>query len=264
MKAMPAFFRRTCGRRMWRTALVALAVLPTALHANPVVDAELLVAVTANMRPLAWRDERGELVGLNVELAQAVCEKAKLRCRVVDLPVQEVLAGVMRGEIDMAVANLAATPQRAARMLFSRAYLSGPSMWIGRGTTEQSRMLRVATPQDIRWDYVLAHQAQRRWTPVPVPSGNAVFDVLRQGKADAALVNFVVGHNFLAETRLQAAGFSLHAVKAAEISSPGGSIGVSTARGAALLQKVDTALETFNLNGKLDALLARHLSFHIH
>ena len=109
------------------------------------------------------------------------------------------LAGVTRGDVDIAVANLASTPKRADLMLLSQAYLRGPSMWIGRGTTEQSHNLRVATPADIRWEFVQAHKGERHWTPVPVKSWS----------------------------------------------------------------EVDAALETLNLNGKLDALMASHLPFFI-
>ena len=109
----------------------------------------------------------------------------------------DVLAGVTRGDVDIAVANLASMPKRADLMLLSQAYLRGPSMWIGRGTTEQSHNLRVATPADIRWEFVQAHKGERHWTPVPVKSWS----------------------------------------------------------------EVDAALETLNLNGKLDALMASHLPF---
>lgn len=244
----------------WRALLTVLSALPIALHAAPGEDESLVVAVTANARPMAWRNETGELVGLNVELARAVCESVKRRCRIIDLPVEDVIAGVTRGDVDIAVANLASTPKRADLMLLSQAYLRGPSMWIGRGTTEQSHNLRVATPADIRWEFVQAHKAERHWTPVPVKSWSEVFDVLRQGKADAAMVNFVVAQNFLAESGLQAAGFGLVPVKSPELSA-GAHIGVSKARGATLLRQVDAALETLNLNGKLDALMARHLPF---
>ena len=95
--------------------------------------------------------------------------------------------------------------QRLCRKLGWRALLTvlsasaRPSMWIGRGTTEQSHNLRVATPADIRWEFVQAHKGERHWTPVPVKSWS----------------------------------------------------------------EVDAALETLNLNGKLDALMASHLPFFI-
>lgn len=259
----------TCSRLYWKITRLALrsimaTFLVIAAHAADKSEKVVVVAVTAEARPMAWRDERGDLVGLNPDLARALCESAKLRCRIIDLPFGELLAGVMNGEIDIAVANLASTPERAEHMLFSRPYLRGHPIWIGRDSTDQSRNLRVATLAGaIHWDFLQAYKDERNWKPVPISTWNEIFNTLRQGKADAALVNFIVAQSFLAQRDLLAAGFTMSPVKTGALSANTAHIGVSKASNPALLPLVNATLESLNRNGKLSAITARHLPFRI-
>lgn len=68
----------------------------------------LIVAVKDNVPPLGFRNEAGELVGLEVDLARRLAQELLGRSDAVVLqPVanQERLDAVLQGEVDMAIAE---------------------------------------------------------------------------------------------------------------------------------------------------------------
>lgn len=170
----------------FRLLPLVLAGLFVAFTAPSPAQGMLRVAVLSNAKPLSWRDDGGELKGLNVELALMLCTVAKLTCRLEDLPLAEALSRLAAGELDFVVGALAETEQRRRQMLFTRPYLRGPSFWIGQSSTENTAKL-----------------------------------------------------------------------------ASGARIGVSQARGTALVESLNAALDTLEKEGRLDALLTKHLPFRI-
>jgi polar amino acid transport system substrate-binding protein len=85
----------------------------------------LVVAVKDNLRPLGFRDEAGELVGLEIDLAHRLAEELLGdRSAIVFQPVSnpERLSLVMDGSVDMAIARVTVTDTRARLVDFSTPY----------------------------------------------------------------------------------------------------------------------------------------------
>ncbi|MDB9315241.1 transporter substrate-binding domain-containing protein [Spirulina sp. CS-785/01] len=113
---------------------LALTLFISPLSLSPVGAAELatiqqrgkiVIAVKDNLRPLGFRDERGELRGLEIDMARKLAEELLGSAEAVVLkPVSNEarLEEVMEGEVDLAIAHLTATPARARLVHFSRYY----------------------------------------------------------------------------------------------------------------------------------------------
>jgi len=86
---------------------------------------QLIVAVKDNHRPLGFTDARGNLQGLEIDIARKLAEELLGDPNAVVLrPVtnQERLRVLLSGEVDLAIANIAATRSRARIVNFSRYY----------------------------------------------------------------------------------------------------------------------------------------------
>lgn len=224
---------------------------------------DMRVAVLSNAKPFSWRDEGGELKGLNVELAGALCAVAGLACRLEDAPLAAALSRLAAGEFDFVVGSLAETEQRRRQMLFTRPYLRGPSFWVGRASAENTPSLRVVAVQgSVQWEYVRQQREVRRWTLVSAPTWGELVDILQVGRADAAITSFGAAMGLLDSRQLLASGFSLVPLNGDRL-APSARIGVSQIRGAALVDKLNAALDTVEKDGRLDALMTRHLPFRI-
>lgn len=223
----------------------------------------LRLAVPSDSKPFSWRDESGELKGLNVDLARLLCAVAGLSCRLEEAPFAAALSRLASGELDVLIGSLAETEQRRRQMLFTRPYLRGPSFWVGKSGTEDTPSLKVAAIQgSVQWDYVQEQRDARRWLPVAAPTWRTLLEVLQEGRADAAVVSFGAALGVLDNRRLLIGGFTLVPLKDERL-RPAARIGVSLIRGAALVEKLNAALDAVEKDGRLDALMTRHLPFRI-
>ncbi len=115
--------------------------------ASPVIDrilarSELRVATSAHQPPLTARAEDGSLIGFDIDLANAIARAMNVRLSLVELPFEEVLPAVARGEVDMALSGLTMTPQRNLKVAFVGPYLVSGMSILTRSRT-MSRLRRA-------------------------------------------------------------------------------------------------------------------------
>ena len=90
---------------------------------------ELRVGVSADLPPLNMKDRNGKLIGLEIDLVEALGEAMGLRIRFVEKRFGELLPTLERGEVDLVVAGLTITPERNSRVAFVGPYfISGTSI----------------------------------------------------------------------------------------------------------------------------------------
>jgi len=132
--------------RPWRSLLLGLLAwalaAPGALPAQAgagnatqdrlqliIESGELRVGLTGSQPPLNMRNKRGELIGLEVDLVNALAESMGLRAKLVAMPFAELLPALENGKLDMVVSGMTITPQRNARVPFAGPYfISGKSV----------------------------------------------------------------------------------------------------------------------------------------
>jgi polar amino acid transport system substrate-binding protein len=75
------------------------------------------------------RDRNGEIVGLEVDLVEALAYTMGLEARLVVKPFAELLPALENGEVDLVASGMTITPDRNARVAFAGPYLiSGKSV----------------------------------------------------------------------------------------------------------------------------------------
>jgi len=85
----------------------------------------LIVAVKDNLRPLGFRDAKGNLQGLEIDIAERLAQELVGKSgSVVFKPVsnQDRLAVVMNGQVDLTIASVTATTSRSRIVSFSAPY----------------------------------------------------------------------------------------------------------------------------------------------
>jgi polar amino acid transport system substrate-binding protein len=126
--------------RKRRSAMVALTLaamsflIAAALLLMPVIQAaaqeggtgvQELVVGTKEAPPFAMRDAKGKWSGISIDLWRHVADKLKLQYHFVERPsVQELLDGVTKGDLDVAVAAITVTPERERLVDFTTPYFS--------------------------------------------------------------------------------------------------------------------------------------------
>jgi len=88
--------------------------------------------------PFNFYDEDGTLVGLNVDLARAICMELNTACDIKVRPWGELLLALRRGEADAVIASHAVTPQALAEVDFTDRYFQTPGRFAGKRDGENT------------------------------------------------------------------------------------------------------------------------------
>lgn len=85
---------------------------------------ELKIGLDDNYPPIGFRDAQGELVGCDVDLAKAVCEKLGVTPVFVPVEWDGVLLSLKNGDFDVIWNGLGVTEQRQLEIDYSRVYMT--------------------------------------------------------------------------------------------------------------------------------------------
>ena len=88
------------------------------------VDGVLSMATEATFPPYEYYDG-DTIVGIDVEIAQAIADKLGLELQVDDMDFDAALLSVQQGKADIAMAGITVTDERKAVMAFSDSYATG-------------------------------------------------------------------------------------------------------------------------------------------
>lgn len=105
--------------------IMGLASVASADSLQTVLDAGVLkVGVEATFAPLTFKDEEGNIVGYEIDLMNAVAEKLGVKIELVEIAWADIETVLADGTVDCVWSGLAITPERAASMTLSDAYLA--------------------------------------------------------------------------------------------------------------------------------------------
>lgn len=121
-------------RLSWILVVVLVLAFSLSACAKPAV---VKVATDATFNPFEYTDESGNLIGFDVDLMNAIAEKADIEFEWVNVPFDSVLAGLSECQYDAAIAAISITDERKASMLFSQPYLdAGLIVVVNKETTD--------------------------------------------------------------------------------------------------------------------------------
>jgi arginine/ornithine transport system substrate-binding protein len=124
--------KASCARWLARLALWMAALLAgVAATAQPV----LRIATEGTYPPWSYKDAQGRLQGWDVDIANALCEKMKVRCEIVAQDWDGIIPGLLAHKYDEIVASMAVTEQRRQRVDFTNKYKSTVSRFVARKGT---------------------------------------------------------------------------------------------------------------------------------
>ena len=116
-------------RRALRAALVLPLVLPLFLGLAPATPARaaeapraLVVGTDASYAPFESQNDRGEIVGFDIDVVRAVAARAGLQVKFVNTPWEGIFNALAQGDRDLVVSAVSITPERQASMAFTDPY----------------------------------------------------------------------------------------------------------------------------------------------
>jgi len=109
--------------------VVALSICLTAVTttAGPVMDRilakkVLVVGTSGQQPPMSMMNKSGELIGMDIDLANAMAEGLGVAVEYVRIPFAELLPALEAGKVDMVVSGMTITPDRNRKVAFVGPY----------------------------------------------------------------------------------------------------------------------------------------------
>jgi polar amino acid transport system substrate-binding protein len=85
-------------------------------------SAYITLGVRTDFPPYAYIDDEGDIVGIDVELARAVCDYIGIGLNVVELNADELVTAVQTGRVDMAMSGSYSGSGADGKVVFSNSY----------------------------------------------------------------------------------------------------------------------------------------------
>jgi lysine-arginine-ornithine-binding protein len=111
---------------------IALTAILTAVIAGTAAAEPLKVATEASFPPFSKTESDGRITGFEIDLGNAVCQRAKLDCEWVKQDFDGLIAGLIAGKYNFIFSSMSITDERKQAIDFSLPYYDTPYRFIGR------------------------------------------------------------------------------------------------------------------------------------
>ncbi len=208
----------------------------------------LTVATEGTYRPFSFHDESGDLVGFDVEIAEAVADKLGLEITFQETQWDAIFAGLDAGRFDVIANQVSINPEREEKYLFSEPYTVSPGVIVvpedDDSITGFDDLAGKTTAQSLTSNWY--ELAQSSGANVEAVEGWAqAVALLQQGRVDATINDNLTFLDY--EKSEGPTGLKI----AAETDDPGYSAFALTKDDAALAEAIDGALAELREEGVL-------------
>lgn len=218
-----------------------------------VEEGKLIVSTNAEFPPYEYYDAN-EIVGIDIEIAQAIADKLGLELEVKDGAFDAIIAEVVSGKADIGIAGMTVTDERKQNVDFSDSYATGTQVIIVKEDSEiksaadlegKSIGVQLGTTGDIMATDIKDSKVEQ------YNKGMDAVQALSQGKIDAVIIDSepakfyekeVSGLNILDEA---------FAVEDYAIALKKGN--------TALQSKINEALKELKAEGKIDEIIGKYI-----
>jgi ABC-type amino acid transport substrate-binding protein len=186
---------------------------------------KLIVGTYSTSPPLAYVDDKGELVGFEIDMAREIAKDLLGDAKKLEFVVLQSdgrFPAALSGKIDFGLCSTTITPDRAVRIAFTYPYLDAGSVMLAR---KDAHITKIQELNDPKYTYALLNvppaiartkRVLPNITQLLLDSPSALFLAVKTGRAtvfsiDKPIADFYAGEN-ADLTRVDTTGTELHLV----------------------------------------------------
>lgn len=221
------------------------------------------LAVDVPYEPFEYKAPDGTLTGFEIELGDAVCAEMGVKCEWVIQAWDGIIPGLLARKYDAIMSSMSITPERAAKVTFSKGYYNTPTGWFakkgaGIDVTGSMKGLRIGAQRGTIQDL---HATDNFKDAEMVRYGTAdelVLD-LYGGRLDIVILDFPVG-----ETTVLGGEKGSEYEQVGDLIQLGEGVGVAMRpRDKDLVKMFNKALDTVKSNGVYDKIRKKYFDYDI-
>lgn len=227
--------------------------------------------VNASYAPFESKAPNGQLVGFDIDLGNAICERLKAHCTWVENAWDGIIPALKAKKFDAILSSMAVTDKRLEQISFSeKIYNVPPRLVAKKGSTlkpspDALRGKRVGVEQGSTAEsYAKAYWEPQGVTVTAYPNQDQVYQDLESGRLDAAFQSSVQADlGFLKTAAGRDYEFAGNGVTDPKTLGVGAAIGLRKEDGD-LAQLINRALAEIHSDGTFKRLSAKYFSFDIY
>ena len=167
---------------------------------------KLVIGLDDQFPPMGFRDDKNELVGFDIDLAKAVCDKLGIEAVPTPIDWSAKEFELNGGKVDVLWNGLTITDARKEAMLLSPAYIANAQVIVVRKDSSIKTLadlsgktvaLQEASSADEA--YMACSAAGTEKELVKAPENISLFNDLKIGRIDAVVIDKVFGDYYIAE-----------------------------------------------------------------
>jgi polar amino acid transport system substrate-binding protein len=244
-------------------AAAAIAALILAAPAGAVRAEVLRIGTEGAYPPFNQIDPSGELIGFDIDIAQALCDNMKVTCEFVRQDWDGIIPGLLARKYDAIIASMSITEERKRAVDFTDPYYSNKLRFVaaeGAGLDPQNLKGKVVGAQraTISASYLEDHPIKGAKVKLYDTQENAYLD-LASGRVDVILADMLVSHEWLNSAAGEGFAFL------GEPIDIGDTVGIAVRKGdTELLARLNAALASIIADGTYEELNAKYFPFPIY
>lgn len=216
---------------------------------------KLTMATNATFPPYEMTTDSGEIEGIDVDTAKAIAEKLGLELQIDDMDFDAALLSVQQGKADIVMAGVTVTDERKAVMDFSDSYATGiQSIIVPNGSD-------IASPDDLAGKKIGTQRGTTGYiycsddfgddAVVAYDDGLTAVQALKNGQVDAVVIDNAPATEYVAANP----GLVILDTSYAEED-----YAIGMAKGSALEDAVNAALEELKADGTLKSIVDKYIT----
>ena len=220
-----------------------------------VVAGKLTMATNATFPPYEMTTDSGEIEGIDVDTAKAIAEKLGLELQIDDMDFDAALLSVQQGKADIVMAGVTVTDERKAVMDFSDSYATGIQSIIVPNDSD------IASPDDLAGKkigtqrgttgYIYCSDDFGEDSVVAYDNGLTAVQALNNGQVDAVVIDNAPAKEYVAANP---------GLKVLDTSYAEEDYAIGMAKGSALEDAVNKALEELKADGTLQSIVDKYIN----
>ena len=222
---------------------------------STVLAGKLTMATNATFPPYEMTTDSGEIEGIDVDTAKAIAEKLGLELQVDDMEFDAALLSVQQGKADIVMAGVTVTDERKAVMDFSDSYATGIQSIIVPNDSD------IASPDDLAGKkigtqrgttgYIYCSDDFGEDSVVAYDNGLTAVQALNNGQVDAVVIDNAPATEYVAANP---------GLKVLDTSYAEEDYAIGMAKGSALEDAINKALEELKADGTLQSIVDKYIN----
>lgn len=145
---------------------------------------DIKFAMEPTYPPFEMTNEKGEIIGFDVDIANAICKEIKANCSFQSQPFDGLIQGLRQKQFDAAISGMGITESRKKQVLFSDPYFASSAAFIAKKGVDFSTVKTIGVQNGTTYQNYLAKEKKEYKVKSYASYQNAILDI-QNGRIDA-------------------------------------------------------------------------------